>query len=157
MDKIHIKMKARKVVNNTDDVITEYTAPVYFASAGLLYFMYFVTFFGLFSINKNYIKNLSIFVRMLVSLFLLYRFNPLRKAELHPYDTKLICAAAILLLIEMFTTEIFTSITSLSQMVNGNHSTAPKAPKAPTLDNLHTVHSNHSSPLLNNVPIYVER
>ena len=109
MEDLHVKTKAKKVAGKvakeTDTVIIEYTAPVYFTAVGVLYLLYIITFFGIYNVNPIYIKYLSIFVRILICFFLIYRFNPFRIVVLHQMDTKLIFAAAILLIIDMLTTE----------------------------------------------------
>lgn len=64
---------------------------------GLTYLLYFITFFGLLSINHKYIEWLSIATQMFICIFLLIRFNPFRNHELRKYDSKIIFGSAILL------------------------------------------------------------
>jgi hypothetical protein len=120
MEDLHVKTKAKKaagkVAKETDTAIIEYTAPVYFTAVGVLYLLYIITFLGFYNVNPIYIKYLSIFVRILICFFLIYRFNPFRTAVLHQMDTKLIFAAAMLLIIDMLSTEFslgtFTSFST---------------------------------------------
>jgi hypothetical protein len=111
LDKNHIKTR---VVKESDKAVIKYTAPVYFIAVGILYLLYIITFLGVFYVNPEYIKYVSLFVRILICFFLMYRFNPFRAAVLHPLDSTLIFAAAILLIIDLFTTEFslgtFTSV-----------------------------------------------
>jgi hypothetical protein len=142
MEDNHIKTKAKKVIKNaakdTDDAIIVYTAPLYFASIGVLYFLYIITFLGVVYINPNYIKHLSIFVRIIVSLFLIFRFNPFRDAVLHKFDANLILAAAALLIIDLLTTEFSLGIFSIANIqksiiINAPNTTTKLPTNMPTI------------------------
>jgi hypothetical protein len=84
--------------------------PLYFGSVGLLYFSYFIIFFGIYNINTRYVHLLSIFVHVFICLFLLLRFNPFVKAELRQYDSNIIFGSALLLLFNVVFSELGLNI-----------------------------------------------
>lgn len=75
--------------------------PVYVALIIMLYSCYFLIYIEFFYINPEYIKNLSIAIRLFVCAFLLYKFHPFREHKLSHFDDKLIFASAILILTDM--------------------------------------------------------
>ena len=100
---LHIKTRAK----NTEKVMIDVAAPVYIISVSLLYLLYFLLYFGVYSLNIEYIRYLNIFVHTLVCAFLIIRFNPLRKhIILRPYDNIIIFASAVILLTNVIATEV---------------------------------------------------
>jgi len=79
--------------------------PIYLISIGILYLMYFLIFFGLFNINKEYTRLLSSFIQLGICLFLIIRFNPFRKHELREFDGVIIFGSAMFLLANLGITE----------------------------------------------------
>jgi len=84
--------------------------PVYVAMIVLLYSCYFLIYIEFFYINPEYIKNLSIAIRLFVCAFLLYKFHPFREHKLSHFDDKLIFASAILILTDMGITQYVVNI-----------------------------------------------
>jgi hypothetical protein len=81
-----------------DKVLDKIKKPVYFTSVGFIYISYFLIFFGIFYMNKRYIELFSNLLLIFVCLFLIIRFHPFRKHELHEFDATIIFGSAILLL-----------------------------------------------------------
>jgi hypothetical protein len=79
--------------------------PIYLISIGILYLMYFLIFFGLFNINKEYTRLLGNFIQLGICLFLIIRFNPFRKHELREFDSVIIFGSAMFLLANLGITE----------------------------------------------------
>ena len=67
--------------------------------------MYIVAFLGIYYVNPEYSKYLSIFIRLFISIFLLIRFNPFSKVIINTNDSILISASAFFLLINTGVTE----------------------------------------------------
>jgi predicted neutral ceramidase superfamily lipid hydrolase len=92
--------------------------------------LYFSTLFGIFLINASYIDTFNIVVHSLLCLFLIYRFNPLRKnVEINKYDQILIFSTALFLLVNLGIVEYFKKMfvnenylmkmnTKTSQLIN---------------------------------------
>lgn len=79
---------------------------VYMAIVGLLYAFYIMAFLGIYYVNSEYTKTLSLIVRLFVSFVLMYRFNPLYKVTLSESDRTLIFAAGFFLFVNTGMTEI---------------------------------------------------
>lgn len=88
-----------------ESTIDQIKKPFYLSMISALYFIYFVTFFGIFYINPQYISYLSFAIRLFVCSFLIYKFNPFRQHRLEQFDGKIIFASAVLLLTDMGITE----------------------------------------------------
>jgi len=64
--------------------------------------IYFSTLFGVLLINTTYIDAFNIVVHSVLCLFLMYRFNPFRKAkEINRYDQIIIFSSALFLLLNL--------------------------------------------------------
>ena len=77
----------------------------YYFLVSILYTMYIVAFLGIYYVNPEYSKYLSIFIRLFISIFLLIRFNPFSKVIINTNDSILISASAFFLLINTGVTE----------------------------------------------------
>ena len=77
----------------------------YYFLVSILYTIYIVTFLGIYYVNPEYSKYLSIFIRLFISIFLLIRFNPFSKLVINTNDSILISASAFFLLINTGVTE----------------------------------------------------
>jgi hypothetical protein len=67
------------------------------------YILYIVIAFGVSTSAPTYLDDLLFYTKMYVSLFLIYRFNPIRRVKFTPLDAKIAFNAGIFLL---FTTAI---------------------------------------------------
>jgi hypothetical protein len=73
--------------------------------------IYFATLFGVIFINPTYINRFNICVHTLLCLFLIYRFNPLRKnIEINKYDQIIVFSSAVFLLLNLGIVEIVKKI-----------------------------------------------
>ena len=82
-----------------DNTLDKIKMPIYYLLIGTLYVLYFVLFIGIFYVDAKYIQLINNCLQLLVCLFLIYRFFPLRRHELHKYDSDIIFSCAVLLLI----------------------------------------------------------
>ena len=78
--------------NHAFDTITFFT-----------YILYVAIALGLSATAPSYLSDLLFYTKMYVSLFLIYRFNPMRRIKFTPLDAKIAFNAGIFLL---FTTAI---------------------------------------------------
>jgi hypothetical protein len=99
----------KKIIHKTDDTLNAVTPPIYIASVVLLHVLYLLVFFGFYSVNTTYIRYLSTFIQVFVALFLIYRFNPLRKIVIHPHDGTIIFGSGMFLLTNTLFTETFVT------------------------------------------------
>jgi hypothetical protein len=76
----------------------EKTTPYFLGILLALHASLFFIFIGVVYINPNLVETVSNSVRLFVSMFLIIRFNPLRKYVLHKYDGQVIFTAALFLL-----------------------------------------------------------
>ena len=82
------------------------SSTVYMTIVWLLYTIYIMAFLGIYYVNPEYTKTLSLIVRLFVSFVLLYRFNPLYKVTLSESDRTLIFAAGFFLFVNTGITEV---------------------------------------------------
>ena len=81
----------------------------------LIHVAYVIVFFGIFYINPAYIAELSSFVQIAVSIFLIWRFNPfrewmsLKEPRLTNFDRMIIYSSATFLLVNVALTATITS------------------------------------------------
>ena len=64
----------------------------------LTWFLYLLIFLGLSANAPQYLDMLQLFVKLYVSLFLIYRFNPLRHVKFTSLDAKITFSAGLFLL-----------------------------------------------------------
>lgn len=62
------------------------------------YFLYILTALGLSAAAPEYLNTLDYYMKMYVALFLIYRFNPLRKTVFTSLDKKIAFAAGFFIL-----------------------------------------------------------
>ena len=73
----------------------------------IAHILYIVTYLGLLSNNETYIKTLNIALQTFIVVFLLIRFNPLRKKyEVKPVDVEIIFGSAFLLGTNLISVEL---------------------------------------------------
>ena len=80
------------------------------------YFLYFLIAFGLMAKAPEYLAQLHSYVKIYISLFLIIRFNPLRKLEFSQLDKEISFSAGVFLLTTTAITEIL--ITYLDKTKN---------------------------------------
>ena len=84
----------------------------------LINISYFAVFFGILYIDESYIRNFSTFIQLVVCIFLIIRFFPLRKThQLTRLDVSIIFYSATLLFMNVVFVELYhmlpNTITSL--------------------------------------------
>ena len=70
----------------------------------LIYLLYFIIYLGLSTSAPKYLSFLDYYVKIYVSLFLMYRFNPFRKIKFTKLDRDIAFTAGLFVL--FFTTSI---------------------------------------------------
>ena len=87
-----------------DKVLEKIKTPIYFYGLAILHVLYIIVYLGVFSINTEIINYLNIIIQMFICTFLIFRFHPFRKHELHKYDGNVIFGSGVIL----FTNLLFT-------------------------------------------------
>jgi hypothetical protein len=67
----------------------------------IVHALFFAVFLGIVYINTIYLRQLNIFIQVVVCLFLMIRFHPFRKHEFHGYDAGIIFSCALFLLLNL--------------------------------------------------------
>ena len=83
-----------------DRFLNKIAPPVYLGVISVVYFIYITTLLGLsmFQNAKMYVTYLDNFLQALIAIFLILRFFPFRKHELHKNDAMIIFASGVFLL-----------------------------------------------------------
>jgi len=107
-----------------DSILDRVKKPVYLITVGSLYILYFVALIGLFYIKPSYIQIVSNIAHTLIYLFLIIRFNPLRKhVYLNEFDDKIIFGSALILLFNLSITQYLLSYIHTKKTVFDSHTT----------------------------------
>lgn len=93
-------------IRYTDSFLDKIKRPVLWWSMLILHIAYLLIFIGILSTNSVYLDYLSTFIQVFIGLFLAYRFNPLRTAELKEYDETIIFGSAVFLLTNVGLTQL---------------------------------------------------
>ena len=88
----------QKTIHTTQSTLFDYA--IY-----LIYFLYFAIYIGLFAGAPEYLKSLNTLIKIYISLFLIWRFNPWREVKFTKLDKKITYNAAIYLLTTTLLTE----------------------------------------------------
>lgn len=71
---------------------------LYYGILSILHFLYIVAFLGIATVDSSYTHSLNVVVQLFIVVFLLYRFNPLRRnIQLTEADKTISFGSAILL------------------------------------------------------------
>lgn len=76
----------------------------------LSYVLYGITLIGVYNIAPEYLNYLNTFIKIYVSLFLIFFFNPLSKHVFNDFDKKIVFSAAIFLLLTTAITDVIRPI-----------------------------------------------
>jgi hypothetical protein len=79
---------------------------LYTFSVFIIYISYFLIFFNVIKIDVIYIHYLTILVHLFVCAFLIIRFNPIVKHELHKNDSNIIFGSAVILFFNVIFSEL---------------------------------------------------
>jgi hypothetical protein len=92
-------MKSFSQINyKVENLLDNIKEPLYRGSLFIIFFLYFVAFFGLYSYNQKYLYYLQLFMQAFVCIFLIVRFHPFRTHSLKPFDANIIFGSAVVLL-----------------------------------------------------------
>jgi len=83
-----------------------------FIGSLLFYLSYFVLYWKLFSLNRDYVNYIHIGVQILIALFLILRFHPFRHHVLENGDSAIIFSAALFLLASLGVTQYMYYVTA---------------------------------------------
>jgi hypothetical protein len=95
-----------KIENSRVDSVMNKTKPIYKRLTWIIYTLYILIFFGLLSVNFKYLRYFSIIVQLIICVFLIIRFHPLRNHYYTKNDATMIFASAIFMLQNLGFTEI---------------------------------------------------
>jgi hypothetical protein len=98
--------------SNTIDSVVNVLPRTIFIGSVILYISYFVLYWGLFSINKDYVNYIHVGVQIIISLFLIIRFHPFRNHVLEVGDSAVIFSSAMFLLTSLGVTQYTYYITA---------------------------------------------
>jgi len=107
---IHYRMEKKHIshiLQKTDGLIDTIKKPVFVTSLLILHIAYLLIFIGVVSVDSHYLETLNIFIQLFIALILIYRFNPLRTAELKAFDQDIIFGSAMILLTNLGITQLF--------------------------------------------------
>ena len=86
------------------------------------YLLYAIILMGLSHSAPQYLKTLDNFLKIYVSLFLIFKFNPLRKSKFTNFDRKIVFSSAIFLLTTTTITNIFITLLVIeSELIPNKH------------------------------------
>jgi cytochrome c biogenesis protein CcdA len=81
------------------------------------YSLYILFAVGIFKSAPQYLESLDYYVKIYISLFLLWRFNPFRKINFTELDRKISFSAGIFLLTTSAITQILTKYLDSAKMI----------------------------------------
>lgn len=105
-------IKAPVYESKTIDNIASVLPRTIFVGSALIYVSYIILFFGLFSINSQYINYLHASIQLIISVFLIIRFHPFRKHILEPTDSAVIFSGSVFLLTSLGLTQYLYYVTN---------------------------------------------
>jgi hypothetical protein len=83
------------------------------------YFLLIISLLGLSQNSSTYLKSLDFYIRLYISLFLVWRFNPLRSNyKFTDFDRRLSFSAGLFILTSTILTSTILTSTILKQYVN---------------------------------------
>jgi hypothetical protein len=93
-------------LQKADAMIESAKRPAFLLTMGITYLTYIFLFLGISYILPSYIRLISNFMHVVICLFLIYKFNPMRtNQQLTEYDNYFIFFAAVFILMSMGLTE----------------------------------------------------
>jgi hypothetical protein len=91
---------------------------LYYSATLLLYLSYLAIFFGIYTINPEYLKTAIHILELFISLVLIVRFHPFQKSRLENYDQQLIFLSATILLTNLgFTNYLLTKLNGVKDIL----------------------------------------
>lgn len=93
------------VIHKLDEIFELIKKPFYIVMIILVNVLYITAYFGIMKYNVKYLEYLNIGIQLFICIFLIIRFNPLRKHHLKEFDANIIFGSAIYLLVNLGLTE----------------------------------------------------
>ena len=100
----------KTLVNKADNAIEGIKKPTFLVTVALTYVSYIFIFLGISYLLPTYIRSISNVLHVVICLFLIYKFNPLRSAQqITETDKNLIFFAALFIIMSTRITEFTIS------------------------------------------------
>lgn len=100
----------KTLVNKADNAIEGIKKPTFLVTVALTYVSYIFIFLGISYLLPTYIRSISNVLHVVICLFLIYKFNPLRSAQqITETDKNLIFFAALFIIMSTSITEFTIS------------------------------------------------
>jgi hypothetical protein len=115
----------KNAIKKTDDVVESVKKPTFLFTIGITYVSYIFIFLGISYLLPTYIRAISNVMHLVICLFLIYKFNPLRKnQQLTETDSNLIFFIAVFIILSTGITEFALAFfDSLKNVFKDNLST----------------------------------
>ena len=85
------------------------------------YILYFVVAIGISASAPQYLETLQYWVKLYISLFLIYRFNPFRSIRFNELDRKVVFSAGVFLLsTTIFNHILMSNLKQIKAFLNSN-------------------------------------
>ena len=99
-------MSKTSTMQKADNIIESAKRPTFLFTVGISYLTYIFLFLGISYLLPSYIRTISNFMHVVICLFLIYKYNPLRsKQQVTEYDNYFIFFSAVFILMSMGLTE----------------------------------------------------
>ena len=100
----------KNAIKQTDNAVESIKKPTFLFTIGVTYVSYIFIFLGISYMLPTYIRAISNIMHLTICLFLIYKFNPLRKnQQLTETDSNLIFFAALFIIMSTSITEFALS------------------------------------------------
>lgn len=115
----------KNAIKKTDDVVESVKRPTFLFTIGITYVSYIFIFLGISYLLPTYIRAISNVMHLVICLFLIYKFNPLRtNQKLTETDANLIFFTAVFIILSTGITEFALAFfNSLKNVFKDNLST----------------------------------
>lgn len=101
---------AKNMIKKADNVMENIKKPTFLFTMGITYISYIFIFLGVSYLLPNYIRTISNVMHLLICLFLIYKFNPLRSTQqITDTDKNMIFFAALFIIMSTSITEFALS------------------------------------------------
>ena len=115
----------KNAIKQTDNAVESIKKPTFLFTIGVTYVSYIFIFLGISYLLPTYIRAISNVMHLVICLFLIYKFNPLRKnQQLTETDANLIFFTAVFIILSTGITEFALAFfNSLKNVFKDNLST----------------------------------
>ena len=91
--------------HHIDNAVERVKKPFFMYSFLVVHVLYVLLILGILTSDATYLEHMHIVLQIALCLFLIFRFNPLRKYVLKDYDGEIIFGSALFLLYNLGVTE----------------------------------------------------